>query len=82
MLTIVCVVMACAVFVTQEQKFSEIRAETQALEQEYEALLNEQQRVEYMIEYAHSTDYLLQYAREKLGYVRENDIKFNIEGQD
>lgn len=82
MLTVVCVAIACMVFMAQEQKLSDIHKETAALEQEYEALLNEQQRVEYMIEYAQSTDYLLQYAREKLGYVRENDIKFNIEGQD
>lgn len=82
MLTIVCVVIACVFFVAQEQKLDEIHQETAVLEQQYEALLNEQQRVEYMIEYAHSTDYLLQYAREKLGYVRESDIKFNIEGQD
>ena len=39
---------------------------------------NEQQRVEYMIEYAHSEEYKLQYAREKLGYVHENDVKFEI----
>ena len=29
-----------------------------------------------MLEYMQTNDYLLQYAREKLGYVYPNDLKF------
>lgn len=79
MLTIVCIVAACAVYFSQEQKFQEIRTQTAALEEEYQALANEKQRVEYMIEYAQSEAYRIQYAREKLGYVHPGDIKFKIQ---
>ena len=67
------------VFLSQEKKLNEIRAEQQALEEEYLALQNEEQRLERMIEYAKSDEYLIQYAREKLGYVMPDDIKFHIE---
>ena len=33
-----------------------------------------------MIEYSGSESYLIQYAREKLGYVRPDEIKFDIDG--
>ncbi len=79
LLTIVCVAAACFVYIAQEQKVKEIQEETASLQAEYDALLSEKQRVEYMIEYAQSDTYRIQYAREKLGYVGENDIKFNIE---
>ena len=42
-------------------------------------LQNEEQRLEYMIEYAKSEEYLIQYAREKLGFVLPDDVKFDIE---
>ncbi|MEA5058425.1 MAG: hypothetical protein EOM66_03545 [Clostridia bacterium] len=67
------------VFVSQERKLEAIRQEQQALGEEYAALEIEKQRLEYMIEYAQSEEYLLQYAREKLGYVKPGDIKFSIE---
>ncbi len=78
MLTLVCVITACAVFITQEQKTLEIEQEVAALEEEYAYLQSEKQRIEYMIEYAQSDAYRIQYAREKLGYVQENDVKFVI----
>lgn len=67
------------VIYSQESKLKEIRAEQEALEEEYLALQNEQQRLERMIDYAKSDEYLIQYAREKLGYVLPDDIKFHIE---
>lgn len=67
------------VFVSQERKMEAIRQEQQALGDEYAALQVERQRIEYMIEYAQSEEYLLQYAREKLGYVKPEDIKFSVE---
>ncbi|MDO5112722.1 MAG: septum formation initiator family protein [Clostridia bacterium] len=78
MLTLVCVIVACAVFVSQEQKSLEIEQEVAALQEEYAYLQSEKQRIEYMIEYAQSEAYRIQYAREKLGYVQENDVKFVI----
>ena len=32
-----------------------------------------------MIEYAQSEEYILQYAREKLGFVKPDDIQFSVE---
>ena len=49
--------------------------------QEVIAAQNEEKaRLEYMIEYSGSESYLIQYAREKLGYVRPDEIKFDIDG--
>ncbi len=79
LLAALCVVFACAIFVSQEQKLNEIAEQEAALQAEYEALQNEEQRLQYMIEYAKSEEYLLQYAREKLGFVLPDDIKFDIE---
>ena len=42
------------------------------------ALQAEEQRLEYMIDYAKSDEYRVQYAREKLGLVLPDDIKFDI----
>ncbi len=67
-----------AVFWSQEQKLAEIRAEQLELQTKYDALKNEKQRTELMIEYAHSPEYLLEYAREKLGFVGKNEIQFEI----
>lgn len=79
LLAMLCVVFACAIFVSQEQKLNEIAEQKAALQAEYEALQNEEQRLQYMIEYAKSEEYLIQYAREKLGFVLPDDIKFDIE---
>lgn len=67
------------VFVSQERKLESIRREQEALSNDYAALQVEKQRIEYMIEYAQSEEYLLQYAREKLGYIKPGDIKFDVE---
>jgi len=73
------VALVCLVFASQENKLLAIRKEQQALSEEYNAIQIEKQRIEYMIEYARSEEYLLQYAREKLGYVKPGDIKFDVE---
>jgi cell division protein FtsB len=67
-----------AVFYAQEQKLKEIYQEQSELQAKYDTLQNEKQRTELMIEYAHSDEYLLEYAREKLGYIKENEIQFEI----
>ena len=79
LLTVLCVAFACAPYLSQEQKLKEIAEKEAALQQEYQALQNEEQRLEYMIEYAKSEEYLIQYAREKLGFVLPDDVKFDIE---
>ena len=65
-----------AVLISQQKKLDAI-----AEEQEVIAAQNEEKaRLEYMIEYSGSESYLIQYAREKLGYVRPDEIKFDIDG--
>lgn len=63
---------------SQEQKLNEIIEEQEELTQEYVSLQNESERLERMIEYAQSDEYKLQYAREHLGYVKPDDIKFDL----
>ena len=72
------VVIFC-VFCSQESKLKSIYAQQEELQGEIDALGSEEERMEYMIEYAKSEEYLLQYAREKLGYIKPDEIKFNIE---
>mgnify|MGYP000013288136 CR=1 FL=1 len=67
-----------AVLISQQKKLDAI-AEEQAQLQEVIAA-QEKARLEYMIEYSGSESYLIQYAREKLGYVRPDEIKFDIDG--
>ncbi|MCE5235169.1 MAG: septum formation initiator family protein [Clostridiaceae bacterium] len=67
-----------AVFWSQEQKLAEIRREQASLQAKYDALQNEKQRTELMIEYARSEEYLLEYAREKLGFIKEGETQFEI----
>ena len=63
-----------AVLISQQKKLDAI-AEEQAQLQEVIAAQNEEKaRLEYMIEYSGSESYLIQYAREKLGYVRPDEI--------
>lgn len=62
----------------QQAKLNEIAAKQAALDEQYAALQAEEQRLEYMIEYAKSDEYRVQYAREKLGLVLPDDIKFDI----
>ena len=53
-----------------------IAEDTAALQAQLDALRVEEERLERMLEYMQTDDYLLQYAREKLGYVFPDDIKF------
>ncbi len=75
---LLCICAAAAALYSQEQKLNDINAEVQALTDEYTALQNEEQRLEYMIEYAQTDEFKLQYAREKLGLVLPGDVKFDI----
>ena len=78
LLTLICLIFAGAVILSQQVKLNEIAAKQAALDEQYAALQAEEQRLEYMIEYAKSDEYRVQYAREKLGLVLPDDIKFDI----
>ncbi len=79
LLTVLCAIFAFFIYFSQEQKLGEIAEKEAALQAEYQALQNEEQRLEYMIEYAASEEFMIQYAREKLGFVLPGDIRFDIE---
>ena len=78
LLTLICLIFAGAVILSQQAKLNESAAKQAALDEQYAALQAEEQRLEYMIEYAKSDEYRVQYAREKLGLVLPDDIKFDI----
>lgn len=67
------------VMVSQTGKQEEILRQQEALTGQLNALMLEEQRLEHMLEYAQTDEYLQQYAREKLGYLGPNDYKFYID---
>lgn len=64
------------VFLSQQTKLESIAEEKAVLQSELDQLKVEEERLERMLEYMQTTDYMIQYAREKLGYVFEDDWKF------
>lgn len=76
---LLCVCLVATVIVSQENKLRAIAQEQLELQEVINGQEDEKARLEYMIEYAQNEAYLIQYAREKLGYVEEDEIKFNIE---
>ena len=64
------------VYLSQETRIETIAAEKATLQSELDKLKVEEERLERTLEYMGTNDYRLQYAREKLGYVYSNDIKF------
>lgn len=64
------------VFLSQQTKLKSIAEQKVELQAELDSLKVEQERLERMLEYMQTTDYLIQYAREKLGYVFPDDWKF------
>lgn len=79
LLLIVCFVAAIAVTVIkQNKKLDELYSEKQRLTQRLDELKRDHERVEGLIEYAQSEEFLLRYARENLGYLYENDIRFSV----
>lgn len=73
----------CFVLNSQENKLRDIKAEQRQLEDQLNGLKVEEERVERMIEYSKTDEYLIRYAREKLGLVMPGDILFDVgdEGQ-
>ncbi len=64
------------VYLSQRTKLRSIADEKATLQNRLDALSVERERLERMLEYMQTNDYLLQYAREKLGYVYPADYKF------
>ncbi|MBQ6425488.1 MAG: septum formation initiator family protein [Clostridia bacterium] len=64
------------VYLSQETRIKTIAEEKASLQNELDKLKVEEERLERTLEYMGTNDYLLQYAREKLGYVYSNDLKF------
>ena len=67
--------------VRQMNKLGEINSEYDALEQRYNEMLRDEQRLEFMIEYSGSKEYLEQQARKRFGYVLPDDIIFDTSGE-
>ena len=64
------------IFLSQQTRIESIGEEKNELQNQLNALLVEEERLTRTLEYMNTNDYLLQYAREKLGYVYSNDYKF------
>lgn len=64
------------VFLSQQTTLSTIAGEKAELQAQLDELAVEQERLERTLEYMQTEDYLIQYAREKLGYVFPTDWKF------
>ena len=64
------------IYLAQETQLSSISEEKEALQATLDGLKVEEERLSRMLEYMQTNDYLLQYAREKLGYVYPDDYKF------
>jgi cell division protein FtsB len=68
----------CFVLNSQENKLREIKTEQRQLTDELRGLKAEEERTQRMIEYSKTDEYLIQYAREKLGLVMPGDILFDM----
>lgn len=64
------------VYLSQRTKLTTIADDKITLQTELDADKVEEERLERMLEYMQTTDYMIQYAREKLGYVFKDDWKF------
>lgn len=64
------------IFLSQQTRLKTIAEEKVRLQTELDAIKVEEERLTRMLEYMQTNDYLLQYAREKLGYVYPDDYKF------
>ena len=64
------------VYLSQQTKLTSIADEKVTLQTQLDQLKVEEERLERMLEYMQTDEYLRQYAREKLGYVYPSDYKF------
>ena len=64
------------VYLSQMTMLNTIAEDKAVLQSQLDELSVEAERLERMLEYMQTDEYLRQYAREKLGYVYPSDIKF------
>ncbi len=64
------------IYLSQQTRLDSIADEKDSLQSQLDSLKVKEERLSRMLEYMQTNDYLLQYAREKLGYVYPNDLKF------
>lgn len=75
---ILCVVGVCSLYFSQQQKLLEIEEERVLLESKLNELTNQEQSLEYAVEYRKSSEGKIQYARETFGFVGDDDIVFDL----
>lgn len=68
------------VYLSQQTKLTTISEEKDTLQTQLDSVKVEEERLDRMLEYMQTDEYLIQYAREKLGYVFPDDIKFIDDG--
>lgn len=68
------------VYLSQQTRMESIAAQKAELQTQLDALNVEEERLDRMLEYMQTDEYLIQYCREKLGYVFADDIKFYSSG--
>ena len=75
---IFCLLMAYAGFllVKQQLKIHEINNKADTLSQEIAQMKDENEQLERDIEQSYTDEYVEQQARDKLGWVKENEIRF------
>ena len=64
------------IYLSQQTRLDTIAAQKEELQTQLDELQVEEERLTRTLEYMNTTDYLIQYAREKLGYVYPDDTKF------
>ena len=64
------------IYLSQQTRLDSIAAQKKELQTQLDELEVEEERLTRTLEYMNTTDYLIQYAREKLGYIFPDDYKF------
>ncbi|MHB1314022.1 MAG: FtsB family cell division protein [Christensenellales bacterium] len=73
---LVCFVYAGVVFAVQQNKIEQQKKELQVIESQIQEKKNQQSELEYRIDNTLSQEYVERIAREKLGWVKDDEIKF------
>ncbi len=82
---LVCLFLSCVllgILFIQRSTIREIEHEQSQLQLQRDALLLEEQRVEQMLSYVYTDEYLARYARDMFGYVLPGEYKFYYEEGD
>ncbi len=72
-------IIAALTFITQAQRMDELRAEREALETQLLERQNQTQRLERMIQYSQTDDYVERMALKQFGMIKEGEILFYAE---